>query len=112
MTLPSKVEIWRINLPDAKGHEQRNERPAIIWKDLDHVKMAVAIPLTTNPERDKLPYTHTICTSAKNRLDADSVALVFQIRAIDKKRLSAKIGELEDSDIKCIADILKQLLRL
>jgi mRNA-degrading endonuclease toxin of MazEF toxin-antitoxin module len=45
-------------------------------------------------------------------LTAISVALVFQVRAIDKKRLKNKIGELENSTLKEVDEILKRILQL
>ncbi|MBI2140525.1 type II toxin-antitoxin system PemK/MazF family toxin, partial [Candidatus Woesearchaeota archaeon] len=48
----------------------------------------------------------------KNGLSAISVGLVFQIRAIDKKRLKKKIGELDDMMLEKIDKQLKNLLQL
>ncbi len=112
MTLPSKVEIWRVDLSGAKGHEQKKERPAAVWKDLDHVKMAIVIPFTTALERGNLAYTYNITPTYKNGLEEESVALIFQIMAIDKKRLIKKVGELEEGDIKSMAGILRDVLKL
>ena len=50
--------------------------------------------------------------SDKNCLTKDSVALIFQIRAIDNKRLIHKIGNLEDSYLKEINQRLKELLKI
>ena len=87
MTFPSKLEVWIADLSGGKGHEQEKERPALIWKDLDHVKMAIIIPFTTNQTLEDLPYTYLVTPSSKNRLTEESIALIFQIRAISKERL-------------------------
>ncbi|MCX6778410.1 MAG: type II toxin-antitoxin system PemK/MazF family toxin [Candidatus Micrarchaeota archaeon] len=109
---PSKVEVWRVDLSGTRGHEQEKERPALVWRDLDHVKMAIIIPFTRTVERENLRYTHLVTPTRKNGLTDESIALVFQIRAIGKERLVKKIGELEEDEITSIGAILKDLLRL
>ena len=47
-----------------------------------------------------------------NGLTALSIALIFQIRAIDKKRLTKKIGELDNQNLKEVDAILKMLLKI
>ena len=112
MTLPSKVEVWMVDLRGGRGHEQQNERPAIVWRRQDHVEMAIIIPITKTAERENLPYTHHIVPNSKNGLSEESIALVFQVRSISKERLVKKLGELGDMDIKIIAGLLKDLLKL
>jgi mRNA interferase MazF len=74
--------------------------------------MAVVIPLTTTLERERFPYTCRISPSIKNGLSEESIALAFQIRAIDKGRLVKKLGILDDGDAESVAALLKDLLRL
>ncbi|MFH1447519.1 MAG: type II toxin-antitoxin system PemK/MazF family toxin [Candidatus Micrarchaeota archaeon] len=112
MNYPPKVEIWRVDLGGGKGHEQERERPAAVWKHLDHIKIAIVIPFTKNLETEKLPYTYLVTPAHKNGLEEESVALIFQIRAVGKRRLTKKIGELGEHDIKPIGDILRDLLKL
>ena len=105
-------EIWRVDLTGARGHEQKQERPAIIWKDLDHAKMAIVIPLTKTLERGRFPYTHRVSPTTKNGLTEESIALVFQIRALDKSRFVKKMGSLDESDATCVAGVLRDLLKI
>jgi len=109
--MPSNIEIWDADLRGFEGHEQKGKRPGIIWKDLDHVGLAVIIPLTTKMERTKLPYTHLI-SAGLNGLLEDSVALLYQMKSIDKKRLIKKIGKLDKEDIEAISGLLKDMLKL
>jgi mRNA-degrading endonuclease toxin of MazEF toxin-antitoxin module len=108
---PSKVEVWLTDLK-GRGHEQKQERPGIIWRDLDHVKMAIAIPCTSAQDKTKYPYTYLISPTTKNGLSEDSVALVFQLTSVDKTRLIRKLGELDAEDISGIGPILKEMLRI
>ncbi|HIH22735.1 TPA: type II toxin-antitoxin system PemK/MazF family toxin [Candidatus Micrarchaeota archaeon] len=95
-----------------RGHEQKGNRPVILWRDLDHVKMAIVIPCTTTQECSKFPHTHMVVPSIKNCLSEDSIALIFQITSIDKKRLDRKLGELDAGDIMGIGAVLKEMLRV
>jgi len=45
-------------------------------------------------------------------LSSKSVALVFQIRAIDKKRMKKKIGITDAATIKRIDKMLKTILQI
>jgi len=112
MAGPNRAEIWQVNLSGSKGHEQKGERPAILWRDLDHVGLAIIVPLTSNLERQSLPHTYTLSPSPKNNLKMESVALVFQLTVIDKRMLLEKIGELDEEEKKQVGILLKELLRL
>lgn len=47
-----------------------------------------------------------------NNLDAVSVSLVFQVRAIDKKRLKNKIGKIGEAGIGLLKRNLKEIMGL
>lgn len=110
MTGSSKVEVWIADM-HGKGHEQKGDRPIILWRDLDHVKMAIIMPCTTTQDASKFPHTYLISQTPKNGLSEDSIALIFQITSVDKKRLVKKLGELDTEDIANIGAILKEMLR-
>lgn len=112
MSGPSKAEVWMIDLRGSRGHEQKGKRPAILWRDLDHVKMAIVIPCTTTQGSSKFPHTHLISPTPGNGLSEDSVALVFQITTIDKERLVKKLGKLDEEDVRSIVELLGELLHL
>ena len=49
--------------------------------------MVVIIPLTSSLEILEKPNTLKITSSKQNGLDKDSVALIFQMRALDARRM-------------------------
>ncbi|MEK6843311.1 MAG: type II toxin-antitoxin system PemK/MazF family toxin [Candidatus Micrarchaeota archaeon] len=112
MAYPLRIEVWEADLKGASGHEQKGIRPVLLWRDLDHVKIVIVIPLTSNLNGNQFPHTNLICATIKNGLKNDSVALIFQVRAIDKIQLKRRIGELERHDIEAVAEIMKEMLRL
>ncbi len=106
-----KGDIFIVELLLASGHEQVGTRPAIILADT-RSPVVVVIPLTSNLQALRFPFTFLVTPSKTNGLDASSVALVLHIRAIDRKRLKNKIGFLEKTAVKEIDKVLRRLLAI
>lgn len=100
-----------MEIPGVDGREQRGLRPAIFIAD-SRTNVAVVIPCTSNPQALRFPFTTRLDPSHGNGLDVLSVALVFQIRAIDKRRLIKRIGKLEKLFINELDGMLKKLFGL
>ena len=47
-----------------------------------------------------------------NNLDVSSVALVFQLRAIDKRRIKNKLGELKQDKLEILKQSLIKIMEL
>lgn len=106
-------EIWEVNLIDTEGHEQRGTRPAIIMAIHNQSHLSVIVPMTrTMRYLDMFPNTHLIPRSRQNGLRNDSVALIFQVRALDFRRFTEKWGDLEPDFFNRIKIMLKQYLNL
>ncbi len=106
-----KGEIVLLELPLSNGHEQFGARPAIIVSE-EINKIIIVIPLTTKISALKYPFTINIECSKLNGLKENSTALLFQLRALDKKRIKNKIGELEENSLKEINKLLIEMLKL
>jgi len=106
-----KGEIWLVELPSANGREQMGTRPAIVLAEAE-ANIAVIIPLTSNLQALRFPHTIKVNPSKENGLKSISIAMIFQIRAIDKKRLKKNIGDLEGSILSETDTILKKMLKL
>ncbi len=106
-----KGEMWLVEFPSTDSHEQSGTRPVIIISETE-ANIVLVIPLTSNLQALRFPHTLEIKPSKLNGLNAVSVGLAFQLRAIDKKRLRTKIGEIEESILKRIDVLLKMLLGL
>jgi len=104
-----KGEIWSVELPLSVGHEQTGTRPAVIMADLE-ANICIIIPITSNIQALRFPHTIEIKKSERNGLETDSVGLIFQLRAIDKSRLKKKAGDLENSILTQIDDVIKKIL--
>jgi mRNA interferase MazF len=104
-------DVFLFDLSVGIGHEQHGERPAILLSNPVN-GMALVIPLTSNLKSLRLSHTLNVLPSKKNRLDCESVALVFQLKSVDKRRMIRRIGQLDGADIVQLNEILKDLLSL
>jgi mRNA interferase MazF len=106
-----KGDVCIINLAVGIGHEQYGQRPAILISDTK-IGIGIVIPLTSNLEALRFPFTLAILPDKQNNLKQKSVALIFHIRAIDKTRVSKVIGKINAQTQKKIDSILKEMLEL
>lgn len=107
----TKGEIWIAQLPTFSGREQEGVRPVIVLADVI-ASLTIIIPCTSNIQALRFPHTLEISPSKRNGLKSLSVALIFQMRAIDKQRLQKKVGALEKQAVAQIDGMLKKLLGL
>lgn len=104
-------EVWLIEFSDAKGHEQTGTRPAILLSE-EIVNVNIIVPLTSNILAARFPFTFEIAPSAKNGLSTESVALVFQLRAIDKSRLVKRLGEIELATLNQVEKLIRKMVQI
>ena len=104
-------DIYLVALPQIGGREQMGKRPAIILQEEEFkLPTVLIVPLTTKIKALYFAGTVLIQPDDKNHLDKESVALAFQLRAIDRKRLSNKIGQLKEDQITKLQGLIKDLL--
>lgn len=80
-------DIHWVELPDAGGREQAGRRPAIVMQDdvyAGNLPTIIVIPLSSALTALRFPGTASVKATQSSGLRTDSVALVFQIRAIDR----------------------------
>jgi mRNA interferase MazF len=83
-------DIHWVDLPAANGREQRGRRPAVVLQDDDYggnLPVVLVVPLTTARAAMRFAGTTLIRPTVENGLRQASVALVFQLRAIDRVRI-------------------------
>jgi len=101
-----QYEIYWINLDPTVGSEIQKTRPGIVItpdKMNDYIDTIIIAPLTTK--------SHDYPTRLKTIVQGKECwAVLDQIRAIDKSRLSNKIGELNKNDIITLKNIINEML--
>jgi len=114
----ARGDIVTVDLPvpsDRAGHEQVGPRPAIIVQtDAADTSLptTMVVPLTSNLSALRFPFTLRVDPSLQNGLTESSVLLVFQLRAIDKRRLGNNIGRLEQCHVRQLEAEMRRLLSL
>jgi len=107
-----KGEIWRVLIPTTPGHAQTGERPAIILQEMvynNSLPTTLIVPLTSKLAASRFAGTLVLQPDQQNGLTTPSVALVFQMRTIDKRNCLKLMGILDASNLDQILDVLDQL---
>src|ERR687885_2978339 len=107
----ARGDVLLVSLPNSDKREEKGNRPAIaVQTDIATSPMLMIIPVTSSLAALRFPFAVRIEPSEDNGLTLPSVAMVFQMRAIDRKRIIRKIGELEPQYLAQIdAEILRML---
>ena len=108
-------DVYAVEIPASDGHEQAGARPAIIAQASqfgDRLPTVLIVPLTSRLTAHSFPGTFLIQPDSDNNLDTISVALVFQLRAIDKRRVRRRLDRLSASDLSQVRDQIKALLKI
>ena len=92
----ARGDVLLVGLPESDQREEKGNRPAIaVQTDVATSPMLMIVPVTSSLGALRFSFTVRIEPSQLNGLTLPSVAMVFQMRAIDRKRIIRKIGELE-----------------
>jgi len=95
-------ELYYADLSPVVGSEQGGVRPILIVQNDTGNKYSptvIAAAITSKLNKAKLP-THIEISAHEYGLEKNSVILLEQIRTLDKRRLSEKIGELSPVTMK------------
>ena len=105
-------DIHWVELPSSSGSEQHGRRPAIIVQDESYagrLPTVLVVPLSTTRRALRFAGTTLIKATADSKLRADSVALVFQVRVIDRNRIKNRIGTISAPDQDAVFKELDKL---
>jgi mRNA interferase MazF len=94
-------EIYRANLEPVVGSEQGKSRPVIIisQNEINNLLNIVnVLPITTRKEGRRIYPNEALLEANQFGLVNESIALCYQIRTIDKQRLSLKFGAINDQE--------------
>ena len=109
MVMPSRGDIFWVNLDPTVGSEIRKKRPAVVVsnnaanKRYDHVTV---LPLTSKNTTKVEPF-QIFLSQEESSLKKDSKALAEQIRTISKLRLGQWVGHLGLESIQKINQAVK-----
>jgi len=108
MKFPRRGSIYLVNLDPPMGSEIRKTRPAvIIQNDVGNQYSTTTIIAPVTSGEDAVYPVEVAVKSPEGGLDKNSLILLNQIRAIDKKRLVKHLGELS---MKTMMEVDKAIL--
>ncbi len=103
-----------VGLDPTHGHEQRGTRPCVLVSDPEasedqRFPMVCVIPLTGTRGEGAL---YPRISAGASGLKRDSYALVDQVRAVDKRRVTTIFGPVDPPDLEAIDEGLRLFLGL
>jgi mRNA interferase MazF len=110
-------DVVRVDLPPplgVAGGEQIGERPAVILqvKLAANLDTVLVVPCTSKLHNSRHFGAVQVAASALNGLDVESVFLVHQLRAIDRRRIRRVVGRLAADDLARIESRVRDILGL
>jgi mRNA interferase MazF len=93
-------DIYLANLDPIKGHEQAGVRPVIVLQNSilnRNLNTVIVAPLSSNLSAKGLMTTYFL-PKKESGLQKDSVALLYQVRIIDKSRLKKELGHISSKN--------------
>ena len=105
-------DIHWVDFPQANGREQQVRRPAIVMQDDGYagsLPTTMVIPLSTAKRALRFAGTAWVAGTSESGLRQESVALVFQFRAIDRNRVKERFGTISEDERRVVFDELGKL---
>jgi mRNA-degrading endonuclease toxin of MazEF toxin-antitoxin module len=87
-------ELRWVEMPARGGRAQAGRRPAIVVQQTAALPTVLLIPLTSQQDALRFAGTVLVEPDEQNGLRQPSVALVFQLTAVDKKFVGDRIGRI------------------
>jgi len=94
-----KWSIYRANLDPVVGSEQGKSRPVLIVSEdavNNLLNVVNVIPITSRKEGRKIYPNEVLISAGSYGLSNESIALCYQIRTLDKSRLSHLYGKIDN----------------
>ncbi|MBW3625894.1 MAG: type II toxin-antitoxin system PemK/MazF family toxin [Armatimonadetes bacterium] len=111
--VPSRGEVWMVDLNPTRGHEQAGRRPALVISvDLFNqgpADLVVALPITSQAKG--IPF-HVKVTPPEGGFDRESYVKCEDIRSLSRERLLRRMGTVTPQTMEAVEERLRILLSL
>jgi len=114
-SFPKRGEIYLTALDPTLGHEIQKTRPALILQnDVSNrlTEITIMAPITSTVRFPLNPVHVLLSADQSTGLSVVSVALLNQIRAVDKVRLIKKLGAVAEETMKTVDEAISISLGL
>jgi mRNA interferase MazF len=111
--MPSRGDVWLVDLDPTKGHEQAGTRPGLVLSTdiFNHgpAGLVVVAPMTT---KDKKNAFHVRVDPPEGGVREPSFIKSEDVRSISTERLVSRWGTVESHTLEFVALRIKTLLEL
>ncbi len=113
MSVALRGEVWYADLDPVRGHEQAGHRPVLVVStntfNSGPVGLVVVVPMTT---RDRGVPLHVSVEPPEGGLQQRSLLKCEDIRSVDRRRLTRRVGAVSQATMEEVEDRLRALLEL
>ena len=106
-------QVWWVDLPPPHESESGFRRPVVVVQAdvlTQHgLRTIVSVPLTSNALRERTPGCVPLSMEATG-LPKPSVALAYQLRAVDRSLFVASTGRLSPGAFEAVLDAIDEVL--
>jgi mRNA interferase MazF len=105
-------EVFWVEFVSTGGHAQKGRRPAIILqtqKVSTRIPTVLVVPLASQLDALRFPATALVEPDSENGLRRASVALIFQLTAIDQRFLRDRLGRVSQTLINELFSALDEI---
>lgn len=98
-------DVHWVEFPARRGHAQAGRRPAIVVQGRAAsvtLPTVLLLPLTSQQDALRFPGTVLVEADSQNGLRRVSVALVFQITAVDNRFIAERLGSVSETVLQRI----------
>ena len=94
VTRPRRGEVWLVSFDPTIGAEIKKTRPALVLQNdiANRYSPVTIVAAITSQVEERIYPTEVLIKAPEAGLTADSVALLNQIRSIDRRRLVRRLG--------------------
>ena len=103
MTTEYRWKVFLANLDPVVGSEQGNIRPILVMSEeaINQLLPVVnVLPITSRKPGRRIYPNEIFLSEGTAGLDKDSLILCYQIRTVDKRRLTKTLGKIDDPDLQ------------
>jgi mRNA interferase MazF len=111
--IPSRADVWLVDLNPPQGHEQGGVRPALVVSTdaFNHGRsgMTIVLPITSVDQR--IPF-HVAVDPPEGGLSQPSYIKCEDVRAVSTARLKRRLGRVSADTMSQASELLRALLEL
>ena len=114
LSYPKRGEVFLVSFDPVLGAEIKKTRPALILQNdiaNRHSPLTIVSVITSQYEESLYP-TEVLLRAGEGGTKADSVALLNQIRSVDKRRLVRRLGAVSPDTMRRVDRALQISLGL